>query len=319
MKIQTKTIKLSQIKLETSYRKREKDLSLELSINRKGLIQPLIVEQVNESQYILVDGYRRYFALEFLERIDADCIVEELSSEEERIVKRLGVELHNKKRTGYELEKMINRLLENNRYDEEVIARLCNVKTETIRRHASGRGVNPDWIRRGEKTGAGRHGFTVIHHLKLNEEHKNDIADEYIARNINKNTVDHIKKATKEEAFQYIPENDRKPCIDQIVERKSTDYDVVKEIVNENSLLAGYSRRSHTFMHNLTLDFITRIEKLFKNNYYVNYLSKDQKEKLTKSFQKLILYLNPPIKWDGFPKDEKYDDQENEDDQNLEH
>jgi len=49
---------------------------------------------------------------ELISRV-AECSVEKLSSEEERIVKRLGIEFHTKKRTAYQLERMINRLLEN--------------------------------------------------------------------------------------------------------------------------------------------------------------------------------------------------------------
>ncbi|MFA9560373.1 ParB/Srx family N-terminal domain-containing protein [Evansella sp. AB-rgal1] len=72
MSKQPKKIKLSQIRLETSYRKSEKDLSLELSISRQGLNVPLIVEEEGENQYVLVDGYRRFYALEFLGVEDAE-------------------------------------------------------------------------------------------------------------------------------------------------------------------------------------------------------------------------------------------------------
>lgn len=107
MSKQPEKVKLSQIRLETSYRKTEKDLSLELSINRHGLKVPLTVEKEGKNQYVLVDGYRRFYALEFLGLEDVECRVEKLSSEEERIVKRLGVELHTKKRTAYQLERII--------------------------------------------------------------------------------------------------------------------------------------------------------------------------------------------------------------------
>ncbi|MCD8503243.1 MAG: ParB/RepB/Spo0J family partition protein [Bacillaceae bacterium] len=134
MSKQPKKIKLSQIRLETSYRKSEKDLSLELSISRQGLNVPLTVEEEGKNQYVLVDGYRRFYALDFLGKEYAECSVEKLSSEEERIVKRLGIELHTKKRTAYQLERMINRLLENEKYDTKLIASLCGVTEATIKK-----------------------------------------------------------------------------------------------------------------------------------------------------------------------------------------
>ncbi len=54
-------IKLSQIRLEPEFRLREKDLGLELSINKQGLRVPLIVEEESKGCYVLVDGYRRFF------------------------------------------------------------------------------------------------------------------------------------------------------------------------------------------------------------------------------------------------------------------
>ncbi|TYS17721.1 ParB/RepB/Spo0J family partition protein [Rossellomorea vietnamensis] len=320
MSKQPRKIKLSQIRLETSYRKSEKDLSLELSINRQGLKVPLVVEEEGKNQYVLVDGYRRFYALEFLEIEDAECNVEKLSSEEERIVKRLGIELHTKKRTAYQLERMINRLLENKNYDARLIASLCDVNEETVNKYIRGSEVNPEWLRRGEKAGAGRHAFTDIHKLNLSEETKNYIADKYIDRQINKSTVDIIKKATNENAFKDIPEEDTKECIDQIIEQHTKNYETVKEFVCESSLRAGYSKSSHTFMHNLTLNLLSRIEKIFNNGYYVNYLSTQQKAKMTKLLQNLLQTLNPPIKWSDFPKNEQaHESIENEDGESLEH
>ncbi|RFU69526.1 chromosome partitioning protein ParB [Peribacillus saganii] len=320
MSKQLKKISLSRIRLETRYRKKEKDLSLELSINRHGLKAPLIVEEEGRNQYVLVDGYRRYYALEFLGMEDVECSVEKLTSEEERIVKRLGLELHTKKRTAYQLERMINRLLENEKYDAKLIASLCDVTEETIKKYIRGSDVNPDWLRRGEQTGAGRHAFTDIHKLNISEETRNYIADKYIDRQINKSTIDIIKKATNENAFKDIADENTKQCIDQIIEQYTKNYETVKEVVNENSLQARYIKSSHTFMHNQTLELIKKIERIFSNPYYVDYLSNKQKYLLTKSLKDLILILNPPIKWADFPKDELvHENLEGEDGGSLEH
>ncbi|WP_226036126.1 ParB N-terminal domain-containing protein [Aquibacillus saliphilus] len=230
MSKQPKKIKLSQIRLETSYRRSEKDLSLELSISRQGLKVPLTVEEESGNQYVLVDGYRRFYTLDFLGMEDAECNVEKRSSEEERIVKRLGIELHTKKRTAYQLERMINRLLENEKYDTKIIASLCDVKEDTIKKYIRGSDVDPEWLSKGEKNNAGRHAYTEIHHLNISKENKDYIAGKYGDRQINKTAVGVIKKATGEKAFKDIPEEHVKECVNQIIEQQSKNYETVKRL-----------------------------------------------------------------------------------------
>ncbi|MEC2159748.1 ParB/Srx family N-terminal domain-containing protein [Virgibacillus halodenitrificans] len=317
---QLKKIKLSRIRLETGYRHKEKDLSLELDISKQGLKVPLTVEEESENQYVLVDGYRRYYALEFIGLEDAYCCVEEQTSEEERIVKRLGIELHTKRRTAYQLEKMINRLLENETYDVRMIAILCNVKEATITKYIHGSDVIPEWLRRGEQTGAGRHAFTDIHNLNISDETKTYIADRYINREFPKTTIEVIKKATKEKAFKDIPEENVKECIDKIIIQQSRNYETVKEIISEDGLQAGYTKISHSYMHTLTLKLLTRVQKFLRNKHYVKHLSNKQKAELTAKVRDLLMILNPPITWSEFPvEDQLYEKRRDEDTNNLEH
>ncbi|WP_432357040.1 ParB/RepB/Spo0J family partition protein [Sporosarcina sp. UB5] len=303
---QMKEVKLSQIELETSFRNKEKDLSLELDINRNGLKTPLVVEEKSADKYVLVDGYRRYYALDFLGKEVAECIIEPFTSEEERIIKRLGKELHTKRRTAYQLEKMINRLLENEAYDAKLIASLCNVSTETIAKYIRGSDVNPEWLRRGEKANVGRHAFTDIHNLDVNDDTKDHIVDRYIGKEINKSVVDVIKKSTKEKAFTNLPEEKTKECIDEIIEKKSQEYDAIREVVHKNSLEAKYNKYSHTFMHNVNLRSLTKIEKILGNNNYINFLSNEQRMELNNLARKILLRLNPPITWLNFPNDVQF-------------
>src|SRR5699024_5232068 len=183
----------------------------------------------------------------------------------------------------------------------KLIASYCNVTESTIKKYIRGSDLNPDWLRRGEKTGAGRHGFTVIHNLDVSDEIKSYIADRYIDREIKKNTVDVLKKATNEKLFMEIPEDNVKECIDQIIEKHSKDYETIKEIVVKNSLKAGYLKSSHTYMFNFVLKSLMRIEEVFKNSYFVNHLSDRKKEQLVKSIRNLLSALNPLIKWSDFP------------------
>lgn len=286
-----KKIKLSQIRLETNYRENEKDLSLELDIARQGLKVPLTVEEENQDQYVLVDGYRRYYALEKLGVEDVNCIVEEQTSEEERILKRLGIELHTKKRSSYQLDSMIKRLLENEKYDVRLIASLCNVTEATIIKYIRGSDVNPEWLRRGEQTGAGRHGLTDIHNLNVSKEIKNYIADRYINKEVPKSTIEVIKKATKEKAFKNIPEENVKECIDEIIVEHLRNYETMKEIVYENSLKAGYIDSSHTYLFSLTINLLTRVQRIFNNKYFINNLSYKQKAVLNTTIRDLLKKL----------------------------
>lgn len=315
MSKQIKVVKLSHIKLETSFRNKEKDLSLELDINRNGLKVPLSVEEVSTNKYVLVDGYRRFYAMEFLKKEAAECTVETLSSEEERIIKRLGKELHTKRRTAYQLEKMISRLLENDAYEAKLIASLCNVSVGTITKYISGSDVSPEWLRRGEQANVGRHAFTDIHRLDVNEDTKEHIADRYIDKEINKSVVDVIKKSTKEKAFINVPEEKEKECIDEIIVQKSQEYDSIREVVHKNSLEAKYTKYSHTFMHTLNLRLLKKVEKILSINNYLNYLSNGQKVELDKSFRNILLILNPPITWPKFPAGEQF--HEKHEDENV--
>jgi ParB-like chromosome segregation protein Spo0J len=303
---QIKEVKLSHITVETSFRNDEKDLSLELDINRNGLKIPLIVEEESTNKYVLVDGYRRFYVLDFLGIEAAVCIIESFSSEEERIIKRLGKELHTKRRTSYQLGKMINQLLENEAYDAKLIASLCNVSVGTIAKYIRGSDVNSEWLRRGEQANVGKHAFTDIQKLNVNDDTKNHIADRYIDKEINKSVVDVIKKSTKEKAFTNIPEEKTKACIDEIIVQQSKEFDAIREVVHKNSLEEKYTKYSHTFMHNITLSKLTKVEKNLSNRNYLNYLSSGQRLEINKSVQKILLILNSPITWLNFPNDEQF-------------
>ncbi|MFH7820737.1 ParB/RepB/Spo0J family partition protein [Neobacillus thermocopriae] len=257
-------------------------MSLELDISRNGLKVPLIVEEKGENQYVLVDGYRRYFALDFLKIEAAECIVETYSSEEERIVKRLSKELHTKRRTAYQLERMIKRLLENEKYDIPLIASLCNVTEGTIRKYVRGADIDPEWFRIGEENNLGRHTLTEIHNLNINQEVINDIFEKYKEKQINKSTVHAIKKAIKEKAFMDILGDNVKMCMDEIIDHKNKEYEAVRAIVYEYSLQAGYTKESHTFIHRLILSLLSRVEKIFHNKNYVDYLTTKQKKEIRK-------------------------------------
>ncbi|MCC3359632.1 ParB/RepB/Spo0J family partition protein [Bacillus sp. REN16] len=310
MNKQLKMIRLSQIRLEISFRENEKDLGLKLSIQREGLKVPLIVEEESKNHYVLVEGYRRYFALEYLNIEYAECIVENPTSENERILKRLGLELQSKKKTSYQMERMIFSLLQNG-YDAKTIASYCSVTKATISKYIHGAGVNPDWIRRGEEANVGRHVFTAIHKLDIDIDIKEIIVDQYIKKTITKTTVEAIKKATNEKAFQDIPKEKIQDCIERIMMHQSLNNKVVKEIVNEISLQSVYKKENHLFMYKLSFQSLTKVQTILNLRHFTDYLTEYQKKQLLLAINKLLHTLNPPSKWTEFSEDGKPDEADN--------
>ncbi len=189
-----KNISLEYIKLEDEFRKNLEDFSLATSIKQNGLIEPLIVEEKNSNCFILVEGYRRFWALKHLNIPVVACKVEKLTSKDSRVLKRLRVELKSKRKTGYEVERMISFLLDDG-YTEDDIAKQCNIQKKTVKKYINGKDVNTQWKIRAEQSGAGIHGLTEIHHLtNIHPENKEYVADIYIKRRINANNVESIKK-----------------------------------------------------------------------------------------------------------------------------
>lgn len=140
MNLHVKKIRLAQIRLETDFRIKEKDLSLEMSVQRHGLQVPLVVEMEGTERYVLVDGYRRYYALDFLGVQWADCVIELETSREERAVRRLRQELHGgrERRTAYQLDKMVHWLAGTGSFDPLLLAKLCSVGKADILKYIPG-------------------------------------------------------------------------------------------------------------------------------------------------------------------------------------
>lgn len=201
------------------------------------------------------------------------------------------------------MEKMINRLLENEAYEVKLIANPCNVSTGTIARYIRGSDVDPEWIKKAERANVGRHALTDIHNLNVNEEIKNHIVDRYTNKEITKSIVDIIKKLTKEIAFKSIPEEKVKEWMDDVINQQSQEDDALRGVVHKYSLEAKYTGYSHTFMHNLILKSLTWIGTVTGNNNYLRYLSIEQKRELKKSIRNIQLTLNPPIIWSKFPEE----------------
>lgn len=291
--MEPRLIKLSQIRVESSFRNENRDESLELSLNKEGQRVPIIVEKEGNGQYVLVEGYRRYNALISIGKKKAQCIVEEVTSEEQRLIKRLDIEFHTEKRNAYQLEKMINQLLKLNKHDAKSIAKLCNVTEETVRKYLKGREVNPDWVRRGEQANVGRHGLTDIHTFQnVGIETKEYILDLYIGGQINGTSLGQIKEITKVPVFKDISEEDKKECIDEVIIRGIKDKEVMSEIVSNKRLEISYDETSLENITNLIVKLLYRVNNLLRKKHYVNYLAPNQRLNIQKLLEGSIVLLN---------------------------
>ncbi|MCT2534791.1 ParB N-terminal domain-containing protein [Aquibacillus koreensis] len=291
-------VKLAQIKkLEEPFREEKRDEMLELDISRYGLTSPLVVEQVSEKSYVLVEGYRRYNALDYIGKNEALCIVEEVTSPDERIIKRLKTEFHTKKRTPYELERMINHLLAIKPYKVTELSESCSVTVETITKYIKGKNVNPEWVKTGEEKNLGRHVITDIHYLKnIKYQTKEYIFELYKEGQITGNAVKAIDTFTKIPGFKLLREVTKKECIDEVVQSgiRDRDRDKLEEIISSKKMNTNFDAESHKSIYKLLLKYIDKINNILRNTIFVNHLSLSQRQYLINYFEGFIILLDDP-------------------------
>ncbi|MGR5941031.1 ParB/RepB/Spo0J family partition protein [Bacillus pacificus] len=279
-----KNISLEYIKLEDEFRKNLEDFSLATSIKQNGLIEPLIVEEKNSNCFILVEGYRRFWALKHLNIPVVACKVEKLTSKDSRVLKRLRVELKSKRKTGYEVERMISFLLDDG-YTEDDIAKQCNIQKKTVKKYINGKDVNTQWKIRAEQSGAGIHGLTEIHHLtNIHPENKEYVADIYIKRRINANNVESIKKLTALEEFNKSSKDSQRDCINDMIGDESLNNERLKDIVFTRSLKQQYTLSVHQYVFDKVLRLFDKIIDSCCHNF-VNYLTPVQKKDLQRKIK----------------------------------
>ncbi|MCU5522387.1 ParB/RepB/Spo0J family partition protein [Bacillus cereus] len=279
-----KNISLEYIKLEDEFRKNLEDFSLATSIKQNGLIEPLIVEEKNSNCFILVEGYRRFWALKHLNIPVVACKVEKLTSKDSRVLKRLRVELKSKRKTGYEVERMISFLLDDG-YTEDDIAKQCNIQKKTVKKYINGKDVNTQWKIRAEQSGAGIHGLTEIHHLtNIHPENKEYVADIYIKRRINANNVESIKKLTALDEFNKSSKDSQRDCINDMIGDESLNNERLKDIVFTRSLKQQYTLSVHQYVFDKVLRLFDKIIDSCCHNF-VNYLTPVQKKDLQRKIK----------------------------------
>ncbi|MCU5379715.1 ParB/RepB/Spo0J family partition protein [Bacillus cereus] len=279
-----KNISLKYIKLEDEFRKNLEDFSLATSIKQNGLIEPLIVEEKNSNCFILVEGYRRFWALKHLNIPVVTCKVEKLTSKDSRVLKRLRVELKSKRKTGYEVERMISFLIDDG-YTEDNIAKQCNIQKKTVKKYINGKDVNTQWKIRAEQSGAGRHGLTEIHHLtNIHPDNKEYVADIYIKRRINANNVESIKKLTALDEFNKSSKDLQRDCINDMINDEGLNNEGIKDIFFTKLLKQQYTLPVHQHVFDKVLRLFDKLIDICCQNF-VNHLTPIQKKDLHKKIK----------------------------------
>ncbi|WP_088321261.1 ParB/RepB/Spo0J family partition protein [Bacillus wiedmannii] len=279
-----KNIPLEHIKLEDGFRKNLEDFNLATNIKEHGLTEPLIVEEKNSNCFILVEGYRRFWALKHLNIPVIACKVEKLTSKDSRVLKRLRIELKSKKKTGYEVERMISFLLDDG-YTEDDIAKQCNIQKKTLKKYINGKDVNTHWKIRAEQSGAGIHGLTEIHHLtNIHPENKKYVADIYIKRKINANNVESIKTLTKLDEFNKSSKNFQRDCINDMIGDENLNNERPKDIVFTRSLKQQYTPSVHQYVFDKVLRLLDKVIDSCCPNF-VNHLTPVQKQDLQRKIK----------------------------------
>ncbi|OXM13318.1 ParB N-terminal domain-containing protein [Paenibacillus herberti] len=158
---------------------------------------PLHVEGPKNGKYIAFQGEHRIEALKKSGTKDTLCLVSDLSSEENRMIKRLRKELNIKRRSSYEIARMIEFLINRN-YTIPQIASECTVNDSTVRNYLKVLESSPELRISSEQSGAGIHAIPSIENLtNFTPKVQQNITHRYMARNIFKPHIDSIKKLTK--------------------------------------------------------------------------------------------------------------------------
>ncbi|GAK04417.1 hypothetical protein JCM19037_2827 [Geomicrobium sp. JCM 19037] len=112
MKTYCALVSLKEIRLENVDRKPVDIHDLAESIQITGIVAPLIVEQIDERDYILLDGFRRYNALTELGIEETYCLVRPCTSKANRLYDQLLLEINTKPLTAEQVVRHVEKLLD---------------------------------------------------------------------------------------------------------------------------------------------------------------------------------------------------------------
>lgn len=295
-------IPLSSIQPEEQFRQDIEDLTLTLSIKMHGLQKPLLVEgPTDDNKYILIEGYRRFYSLQQIGCTEVPCIIHDITNKARRVIKRLRNELHRKKKTGYELERMIQFLLENN-YTIDQIAQETNVTKKTIQKHIKSLDIDPEAKKQAEKIGAGKDGLTRL--LTLSNTFSSVIdtfKEKYLEKAIFSYHVDSFERVVNIKGFKDLPAISQEKCLLEAMNQAKFGKNQAKKIVYAESLKYHNGQEAALFIFE---EIYSNLEKVISYCHpnLINGLNKGQISKLHALIETLAQKTRIPEYWNHFPQ-----------------
>lgn len=297
-----KKIRLELIDLENPFRSSVESPALSMSLLHSKLQEPLIVEGPINGRYILVEGYRRFDSLSRMGTTWVICNVQEVTNEEGRVIKRLRNELHRKKKTGYELERMIEFLL-NRGLSEAEIARQVKVSISVIKKHIKSLDVDLDLKEKAEKAKVGKDGITKLYKLpNVSERIKNILCDRFLIKEIFGYHVDSIEKVVKESLFSVLTEESQKRCINEVISQTKFDNDRAKTAVCSEIVSSGIQAdlEVNNCVYIESVRLLEKLNQIYKYGF-INDLPRNERMNIQSLIYHLVRLTNTPLHWDEFP------------------
>ncbi|MGF7186459.1 ParB/RepB/Spo0J family partition protein [Desulfitispora alkaliphila] len=275
---------------ENKYRNKVEDKSLILSIREKGLMEPLIVEgPVLKYKYLLIEGYRRLASLKILGYKTIPCVVKDVSSEESRILKRLTVEFSTKKKTSYELERMMEFLI-NKGYTKKQIAKEINVSISTIYRYTKTIGKETEIKRKAEAAGVDKSGIDdIINIPDITPELREQLYLWYIDKLFKAYHVRSIKLITKTQYFNSLPTESQHSCIWKAINDTKFEKDKAKRIVFLETIKHFTEEDLNKYIFGYVIDSLKEINEVCENQDFINSLTVEQTKKISRILEEIQL------------------------------
>jgi len=311
--IQYKLLALTDIMLEDDFRKTTEDALLALSAKKRGLDDFLVVEgPCDDGKYFLVHGYLRYKALLHSECPEIMCIVECCTNKISRIIKRLRKEFHTHKRTGYELETMIQSLLASGLSEQE-IALKTDVTVATIKKYIKEQNVDDGFRSIAQQHGASREGLTKLWNMPPSV--KPSVRESCLFRFVTKDgikgtDVDSMIKTAKVRQFAELSESSQERCLNLAIEKTGFTTRNAKEIVFEQAIKHSFDPESHNYLYDRMISHLQSVQEVKSIPYFYDNLTIEQRQRLNQLGKAALVPITPPIEWRKFPKSRQTSDSE---------
>lgn len=232
------------------------------------------------------------------------CIIQKVTSPEQRVIKRLSTELHRKKKTGYELERMIGFLV-NKGFSPKEIAKQTDVTTYTINRHIRSLDVDKELKKRAELAKVGKDGLTRLCKLpNVTNEIKSDLIEDYLQKVFFGYQVDSIEQVVMDSHFVQLSNEGKQCSIKQAIDESKFAQPQAKKIIYSNIVKEQQicDEEVINFVYRNTCTQLVDIIGIC-NSTFQDQLSRLQIRNLQLLIHSLVQVTKTPYYWSNFPNE----------------